>query len=145
MDSVTARGPARQDFAFPFPQCAHLILRIAAVPVVAVGRTSRAVDRWMARCELRWVALAEIVAAGGDPRLSTVIMPEIWDRRSAFGRMLDPIADKLPGRVLPRRSSPLTALSMGADAAARPIVILCREIRSRACANIWPARGSACR
>ena len=66
----------------------------------------------------------------------------IWDQHSAFGRMLDPIADKL-----------LVAsclLMLAADSIIHgwtlwaAIVILCREILVSGCANISPRCASAC-
>jgi cardiolipin synthase len=43
---------------------------------------------------LRWVALAVFIAAGITDYLDGYYA-RIWDQHSAFGRMLDPIADKL--------------------------------------------------
>ena len=74
---------------------------------------------------LRWVALAVFIAAGITDYLDGYYA-RIWDQHSAFGRMLDPIADKL-----------LVAsclLMLAADNSIHgwtlwaAIVILCREI-----------------
>src|SRR5207245_9524656 len=74
---------------------------------------------------LRWVALAVFIAAGVTDFLDGYYA-RIWDQQSAFGRMLDPIADKL-----------LVAsclLMLAADGIIHgwslwaAIVILCREI-----------------
>jgi cardiolipin synthase len=74
---------------------------------------------------LRWVALAVFIAAGVTDVLDGYYA-RMWDQQSAFGRMLDPIADKL-----------LVAsclLMLAADNSIHgwtlwaAIVILCREI-----------------
>jgi cardiolipin synthase (CMP-forming) len=97
--------------------------RIAAIPVV-VGCVF-----WESILDgpiwLRWVALAVFIAAGITDYLDGYYA-RIWDQHSAFGRMLDPIADKL-----------LVAsclLMLAADNSIHgwtlwaAIVILCREI-----------------
>jgi cardiolipin synthase (CMP-forming) len=97
--------------------------RIAAIPVV-VGCVF-----WESIMDgpiwLRWVALAVFIAAGITDYLDGYYA-RIWDQHSAFGRMLDPIADKL-----------LVAsclLMLAADNSIHgwtlwaAIVILCREI-----------------
>ena len=97
--------------------------RIAAIPVV-VGCVF-----WESILEgplwLRWLALAVFIAAGVTDYLDGYYA-RIWDQQSAFGRMLDPIADKL-----------LVAsclLMLAADNSIHgwtlwaAIVILCREI-----------------
>jgi cardiolipin synthase len=97
--------------------------RIAAIPVV-IGCVF-----WESILDgpmwLRWVALAVFIAAGVTDYLDGYYA-RIWDQQSAFGRMLDPIADKL-----------LVAsclLMLAADGTIRgwslwaAIVILCREI-----------------
>ena len=98
--------------------------RIAAVPVV-VGCMY-----WQAILEyglwLRWVALFVFIAAGHDRRARRLCGARIWGSSRRFGRMLDPIADKL------LVSSCL--LMLAADGTIRgwslwaAIVILCREI-----------------
>jgi cardiolipin synthase len=74
---------------------------------------------------LRWVGLAIFIAAGVTDILDGYFA-RVWDQQSSFGRMLDPIADKL------LVSSCL--LMLAADGTIRgwslwaAIVILCREI-----------------
>src|SRR5258708_25451886 len=77
------------------------------------------------RLWLRWVAVAVFIAAGVTDFLDGYYA-RMWDQHSAFGRMLDPIADKL-----------LVAsclLMLAADGIIHgwslwaAIVILCREI-----------------
>src|SRR3977135_2265014 len=66
--------------------------RIAAIPVVVGGVYAQSVmdgPLW-----LRWVALAVFIAAGVTDVLDGYYA-RMWDQHSAFGRMLDPIADKL--------------------------------------------------
>ena len=65
--------------------------RIAAIPVVIGCVFAQYEDGplW-----LRWVALAVFIAAGVTDYLDGYYA-RIWDQQSAFGRMLDPIADKL--------------------------------------------------
>jgi cardiolipin synthase len=97
--------------------------RIAAVPMVV------ACLYWQDILEggvwLRWVALAIFIAAGVTDVLDGYLARR-WGTQSTFGRMLDPIADKL-----------LVAsclLMLAADGTIRgwsllaAIVILCREI-----------------
>ena len=97
--------------------------RIAAIPVV-IGCVY-----WQSILDgplwLRWVALAVFIAAGITDYLDGYYA-RIWNQQSAFGRMLDPIADKL-----------LVAsclLMLAADGIIHgwslwaAIVILCREI-----------------
>src|SRR5438309_8321604 len=97
--------------------------RIAAIPVVVGCIYAQAIMD--APLWLRWVALAVFIAAGITDYLDGYYA-RIWDQQSAFGRMLDPIADKL-----------LVAsclLMLAADDTIRgwslwaAIVILCREI-----------------
>src|SRR5213080_5206400 len=97
--------------------------RIAAIPVVVGCVFAQSIldgPLW-----LRWVALAVFIAAAVTDYLDGYYA-RIWDQQSAFGRMLDPIADKL-----------LVAsclLMLAADGTIRgwslwaAIVILCREI-----------------
>src|SRR6201999_1645438 len=97
--------------------------RIAAIPVV-VGCVY-----WESIMDgpiwLRWIALAVFIAAAVTDYLDGYYA-RIWDQQSAFGRMLDPIADKL-----------LVAsclLMLAADNSIHgwtlwaAVVILCREI-----------------
>jgi cardiolipin synthase len=97
--------------------------RIAAIPVVVGCVYAQSVmdgPLW-----LRWVALALFIAAAVTDVLDGYYA-RAWDQQSAFGRMLDPIADKL-----------LVAsclLMLAADNSIHgwtlwaAIVILCREI-----------------
>src|SRR3982075_605724 len=97
--------------------------RIAAIPVVVGCVFAQSIldgPLW-----LRWVALAVFIAAGITDVLDGYYA-RMWDQQSAFGRMLDPIADKL-----------LVAsclLMLAADNSIHgwtlwaAIVILCREI-----------------
>src|SRR5580765_6980036 len=97
--------------------------RIAAIPVVVGCVFAQSIldgPLW-----LRWVALAVFIAAGVTDWLDGYVA-RMWDQQSAFGRMLDPIADKL-----------LVAsclLMLAADNSIHgwtlwaAIVILCREI-----------------
>ncbi|MBI5323160.1 CDP-diacylglycerol--glycerol-3-phosphate 3-phosphatidyltransferase [Bradyrhizobium sp.] len=97
--------------------------RIAAIPVVVGCVYFQSVlegPLW-----LRWVALAVFIGAAITDWLDGYYA-RIWDQQSAFGRMLDPIADKL-----------LVAsclLMLAADNSIHgwtlwaAVVILCREI-----------------
>jgi cardiolipin synthase len=120
MTSVTTRKQANHSFALP-----NILTysRIAAVPMVVGCMYAQSIGEgplW-----LRWVALAIFIAAGVTDFLDGYYA-RIWDQSSAFGRMLDPIADKL-----------LVAsclLMLAADGTIKgwslwaAIVILCREI-----------------
>ena len=97
--------------------------RIAAIPVVIGCIYAQSImdgPLW-----LRWVAVAVFIAAGITDYLDGYYA-RVWNQTSAFGRMLDPIADKL-----------LVAsclLMLAADGIIHgwslwaAIVILCREI-----------------
>ena len=97
--------------------------RIAAIPVVIGCIYAQSLmdgPLW-----LRWVAVAVFIAAGITDYLDGYYA-RVWNQQSAFGRMLDPIADKL-----------LVAsclLMLAADGIIHgwslwaAIVILCREI-----------------
>ena len=119
MNIVTTRA-ARQSLSLP-----NILTyaRIAAIPVVVGCIYAQAImdgPLW-----LRWVAVAVFIAAGITDFLDGYYA-RIWHQHSAFGRMLDPIADKL-----------LVAsclLMLAADGIIHgwtlwaAIVILCREI-----------------
>lgn len=119
---TTTTNPASSARAFALP---NLLTygRIAAVPVVV------ACMYWQAILEyglwLRWVALFVFIAAGITDLLDGYFA-RAYAQQSTFGRMLDPIADKL------LVSSCL--LMLAADGTIRnwalwaAIVILCREI-----------------
>ena len=120
MNIVTTKGTARSSLSLP-----NILTygRIAAIPVVVGCVFAQSVmdgPLW-----LRWVALAVFIAAGITDYLDGYYA-RIWHQQSAFGRMLDPIADKL-----------LVAsclLMLAADSSIHgwtlwaAIVILCREI-----------------
>jgi CDP-diacylglycerol---glycerol-3-phosphate 3-phosphatidyltransferase len=117
--TVTSRVPGR---ALAIPNLLTYA-RIVAVPLVVACMYWQALlagDMW-----LRWVALAIFVAAGITDILDGYFARSLG-QQSSFGRMLDPIADKL------LVSSCL--LMLAADGTIKgwslwaAIVILCREI-----------------
>ena len=89
MNIATTKGSGRSSLSLP-----NILTygRIAAIPVV-VGcvflQSIMYYPLW-----LRWVALAVFIAAAITDYLDGYYA-RIWDQQSAFGRMLDPIADKL--------------------------------------------------
>ena len=120
MNIATTRGTTKSSLSLP-----NILTygRIAAIPVV-VGCIY-----WQSILDgplwLRWVAVALFIAAGVTDYLDGYYA-RIWNQTSAFGRMLDPIADKL-----------LVAsclLMLAADGIIHgwslwaAIIILCREI-----------------
>jgi cardiolipin synthase (CMP-forming) len=119
MNIATTRSPSK---SFSIPNILT-VGRIAAIPVVVGCVYVQSIldgPLW-----LRWVALAVFIAAGITDWLDGYYA-RIWDQQSAFGRMLDPIADKL-----------LVAsclLILAADNSIHgwtlwaAVVILCREI-----------------
>ena len=120
MKDTLTRQPVDQSLALP-----NLLTysRIVAVPVVVACLFAQAVlggPLW-----LRWVALAIFIAAGVTDFLDGYYA-RVLGQQSAFGRMLDPIADKL------LVASCLLMLAM--DETIRgwtlwaAIIILCREI-----------------
>ena len=120
MDSVTTRLLPGRPLA-----AANLLTysRIAAVPAVVACLYWQ--DILQGGIWLRWVALAIFIAAAVTDVLDGYLARK-WGEQSTFGRMLDPIADKL-----------LVAsclLMLAADDTIRgwslwaAIVILCREI-----------------
>jgi cardiolipin synthase len=120
MNIATTRTAAKSTLSLP-----NILTyaRIAAIPVVVGCIYVQAImdgPLW-----LRWLALAVFIAAGVTDFLDGYYA-RIWDQQSAFGRMLDPIADKL-----------LVAsclLMLAADSSIHgwtlwaAVVILCREI-----------------
>ena len=89
MNSVTTRSSAKHSFALP-----NLLTysRIIAVPVVVGCMYAQSIlgaPLW-----LRWVALFVFIAAGVTDFLDGYYARTL-NQQSAFGRMLDPIADKL--------------------------------------------------
>jgi CDP-diacylglycerol---glycerol-3-phosphate 3-phosphatidyltransferase len=119
MEAITRPPPARP-LALP-----NLLTygRIAAVPVVVACMYWQ--DILQGGLWLRWVALFIFVAAGITDILDGYVARS-WGQQSSFGRMLDPIADKLLVAS--------TLLMLAADGTIRgwslwaAIVILCREI-----------------
>jgi cardiolipin synthase len=96
--------------------------RIAAIPVVigCIFMQYKEGPLW-----LRWVAVAVFIAAGVTDYLDGYYA-RIWNQQSAFGRMLDPIADKLlVASCLLMLAADGTINNWSLWAA---IVILCREI-----------------
>ena len=97
--------------------------RIAAVPVVVLCLYFQEVPRngeW-----LRWVALAFFITAGVTDILDGYFARK-WGELSSFGRMLDPIADKLlvaASLLMLVHDGTIRGLSIFAA-----VVILCREI-----------------
>jgi cardiolipin synthase len=120
MNSVSTRPAGARPLALP-----NLLTygRIAAVPAVVACMYWQSILQgglW-----LRWAALAIFITAGVTDILDGYFARS-WGQQSSFGRMLDPIADKL-----------LVAsclLMLAADSTIRgwslwaAIVILCREI-----------------
>lgn len=120
MNIATTRGTTSRAMSLP-----NILTygRIAAIPVVVGCIYAQSIldqPLW-----LRWVAVAIFIAAAITDYLDGYYA-RIWNQQSAFGRMLDPIADKL-----------LVAsclLMLAADGIIHgwslwaAIVILCREI-----------------
>jgi cardiolipin synthase (CMP-forming) len=117
--ATTTRGTAKSSLSLPnILTCA----RIAAIPVVigCIFMQIKEGPLW-----LRWVALAVFIAAAVTDYLDGYYA-RILDQQSAFGRMLDPIADKLlVASCLLMLAADGTIESWSLWAA---IVILCREI-----------------
>src|SRR6202049_3235561 len=120
MDGTTTQRLPARPLALP-----NLLTyaRIAAVPAVVACMYWQAI--LLGGLWLRWMALAIFIAAGITDILDGYFA-RMWGQQSTFGRMLDPIADKL-----------LVAsclLMLAADDTIRgwslwaAIVILCREI-----------------
>src|SRR5438874_5483339 len=117
---TTTTNPASSARAFALP---NLLTygRIAAVPVVVACMYWQAIldyGLW-----LRWVALFVFIAAGITDVLDGYVA-RAYAQQSSFGRMLDPIADKL--------LVPSCLLMLAADG----------KVRGWA---VWAALGSLCR
>ncbi len=120
MDVSTTRPLPAHPFALP-----NMLTygRIAAVPAVVAAMYWQAI--WHGGLWLRWVAMTIFIVAALTDILDGYLA-RTWGQQSSFGRMLDPIADKL------LVSSSL--LMLAADGTIRgwslwaAIVILCREI-----------------
>jgi cardiolipin synthase len=96
--------------------------RIAAIPVVigCIFMQIKDGPLW-----LRWVAVAIFIAAGITDYLDGYYA-RVWNQQSAFGRMLDPIADKLlvaSCLLMLAADGTINGWSLWAA-----VVILCREI-----------------
>jgi len=120
MNIATTRGTAKSALSIPnILTCA----RIAAIPVVIAciyAQSTYDGPLW-----LRWVAVAVFIVAGITDYLDGYYA-RVYNQQSAFGRMLDPIADKLLVAAC--------LLMLAADQIIHgwslwaAIVILCREI-----------------
>ena len=120
MNIATTRSPSK---TFSIPNMLT-VGRIAAIPVV-VGCVYAQSPIVNGPIWLRWVALAVFIAAGITDYLDGYYA-RIWDQQSAFGRMLDPIADKLlvaSCLLILVADSTIHGWSLWAA-----VVILCREI-----------------
>ena len=122
MNIATTRAAAKSSLSLP-----NILTyaRIAAIPVVVGCIYAQSImdyPLW-----LRWVALAVFIAAGVTDYLDGYYA-RIWDQHSAFGRMLDPIADKLlvASCLLVLAADDKFRGGFGVILAA--MVILCREI-----------------
>src|SRR6195952_1058877 len=120
--ATTTKAPAKQPKSLSLPNILTYA-RIAAIPVVVgcvYGQSIMDGPLW-----LRWVALAVFIAAGVTDYLDGYYA-RIWDQQSAFGRMLDPIADKLlvaSCLLILAADNSIHGWTLWAG-----IVILCREI-----------------
>ena len=120
MNIATTKAAAKNSLSLP-----NILTyaRIAAIPVVVGCIYVQAImdgPLW-----LRWVALAVFIAAGVTDFLDGYYA-RIWDQQSAFGRMLDPIADKLlVASCLLMLAAEETIRGWTLLAA---VIILCREI-----------------
>jgi len=120
MEAVSTRRPPARALALP-----NLLTygRIVAVPLVVACMYWQ--DILQGGLWLRWVALVIFITAGITDILDGYVARS-WGQQSSFGRMLDPIADKLLVAS--------TLLMLAADGTIRgwslwaAIVILCREI-----------------
>jgi cardiolipin synthase len=121
MTTVSNPRPAARTFSVP-----NLLTyaRIAAVP--AVVACMYAADVLQERgLWLRWVALAIFITAGVTDFFDGYFA-RVWGQHSSFGRMLDPIADKLlvaSCLLMLAANGTIHGWSLWAA-----IVILCREI-----------------
>ena len=120
--ATSTKGQAKQPKSLSLPNILTYA-RIAAIPVVVgcvYGQSIMDGPLW-----LRWVALAVFIAAGVTDYLDGYYA-RIWHQQSAFGRMLDPIADKLlvaSCLLILAADNSIHGWTLWAG-----IVILCREI-----------------
>ena len=120
--ATTTKAQAKQSKSLSLPNILTYA-RIAAIPVVVgcvYGQSIMDGPLW-----LRWIALAVFIAAGVTDYLDGYYA-RIWDQQSAFGRMLDPIADKLlvaSCLLMLAAEETIRGWSLLAS-----VVILCREI-----------------
>ena len=122
LDMETASGARLRAHPYALP---NLLTygRIAAVPAVVACMYWQ--DILQGGAWLRWVALTIFIAAGITDILDGYFA-RMWGQQSSFGRMLDPIADKLLVAAC--------LLMLAADGTIRgwslwaAIIILCREI-----------------
>src|SRR5512144_3188937 len=120
MNTVTSRQLPARPLAVP-----NLLTdgRIVAVPVVVACLYWQ--DILQGGLWLRWVALVIFISAGVTDVLDGYFARK-WAEQSAFGRMLDPIADKLlvaSCLLMLAADSTIAGWSLWAA-----IIILCREI-----------------
>src|SRR2546421_311172 len=88
---TTTTNPASSARAFALPNLLTYA-RIAAVPIVVGCMYFQSILEY--GLWLRWVALVIFIAAGLTDVLDGYVARS-WGQQSVFGRMLDPIADKL--------------------------------------------------
>ncbi len=119
---TTTTNPASSARAFALPNLLTYA-RIVAVPIVVACMYGQAISGY--GLWLRWVALAIFIAAGITDVLDGYVARS-WGQQSSFGRMLDPIADKLlVSSCLLMLAVDETIKGLALWAA---IIILCREI-----------------
>ena len=125
MDAVTPAPPVTPRLQARPLSVPNLLTyaRIAAVPCVVACLYWQ--DIWQGGERLRWLALSLFIAAGVTDILDGYLARK-WGELSSFGRMLDPIADKLlVASCLMMLAVDGTIRGIHVWAA---IVILCREI-----------------
>jgi cardiolipin synthase len=119
---TTTTNPTSSARAFALPNLLTYA-RIAAVPIVVACMYFQAILEY--GLWLRWVALFIFIAAGLTDVLDGYVARS-WGQQSVFGRMLDPIADKLlVSSCLLMLAAEETIRGWSLLAA---VIILCREI-----------------
>ena len=119
---TTTTNPASSARAFALPNLLTYA-RIAAVPIVAGCMYFQAILEY--GLWLRWVAVVVFITAGLTDVLDGYVARS-WGQQSVFGRMLDPIADKLlvaSCLLMLAAEETIRGWSLLAS-----VVILCREI-----------------